>query len=137
MSFFRFHNRNLLNLFVINSINNVAKLQNINTKISDDLSHKDYPKGFYVLSIDEFLYHVDDCLEKIFNFNNSFLSNDIELLNKNNLKFQLLYNYNGLISLSTDFYSQNFEIPIMNSKSNYFRTQKKSEILVNIKCLYH
>ncbi len=129
MSFFRFHNRNLINLFIIDFVKK-TEIKEKKEITLNDLSDKDYPSRLFLLKMDDLIFHLDDSLDKIFNFNNSFISSDIKLLNLKTLKFELYYNFNEILYRKNDNYMDFFEYPISNKESNFLKNLKKEERIV-------
>jgi len=120
MSYFRFHNRNLINLFIVDFVNKLNVEEN-NAFTIDDLSDIEYSNRLFLIKMDEFILHIDDTLLKIFNFDDSFISSDIQILNINNLKFELNYNFNELLYPKNNTYMELYQYPIISKDSNFLQ----------------
>jgi len=86
--------------------------------------------------MNDFLFHLDDTLDKIFKFDDSFISGDIKLLNSNNLKYEFSYNFNEILYPEDDKYLEIFEFPILDKESNFLKPlDNQKRIVIKIKFL--
>lgn len=125
MGFFRYHQRNLAKIFVVDFLE--KDLENP----GDDLSDRDYARSMYIMEIQDLLSQMEFILSKIYKFETSFFATDITLINKNDLKYYLIYRLDDVIEKSSKGIVENTTFPIQNEKDTLFKNYTLDEIRVN------
>lgn len=124
MGFFRYHQRNLNKIFIIDY------LQKDTNSPGDDLHDRDYAKSMNIMDIQDLLEQMDFTLKKIFKFEDLFFSSNIHLMNKNDLKYNLIFRFDDIIEKSSQGLAEITEYEIKNDKDTLFAKDSLDEIRV-------
>ena len=82
------------------------------------------------MEIDETLNHMNFALDNIFKFEKLFFSFDVKLINKNNLKYQIVYLFDEIIKNSSKGVFKISEFNIPNKNQSLFNKDNKETIRV-------
>ena len=114
MGFFRYHIRNLNKLFITDYIE-----KDLDSP-GNDLSDRDYSKSLHIMDIYDLLNQMNFTLSNVFKFEKSFFSSDITLINKNDLRYDLVYKFDDIIDKSSKGITEITEFPIANENQTLF-----------------
>jgi hypothetical protein len=126
MGFFRCHIRNINKYFITDYVEKQL------TDKKDDLSDRDYSKTLHIFDINDLLDQMDFTLSQIFNFEKSFFSSDISLINKYELKYELDYEFDNIIQSSSKGMILIKEFPIKDTNNTLFAKESLDIIRVLI-----